>query len=207
MLEIANTEVSGWRAALRGMRNPMNSWDQSDTSFVREEAFIGPNDLRLAKRLAQAGRDHGKYLRMITVTCDVRGPLYWWKEFDTYKVGTVANSCSTMHKITAKEFTVDDFSVDLSEMGENVRAFFEDSLGVLEWFRVKYLKTKDKKYWRLMIQLLPESYMQRRTVLLNYAVLMEIFEARRGHKLSEWEEFRRWAADLPWFLDLTGAVL
>lgn len=206
MLEITNAEVSGWRAALRGMRNPMNSWDQSDTSFVREEAFIGPNDLRLAKRLAQAGRDHGKYLRMITVTVDIRGPLYWWKEFDTYKVGTVANSCSTMHKLTAKEFTNDDFSVNdgLDSYGKNT---FNALLTLLNDLRGRYLRTRDKKIWRAMIQLLPEGYMQRRTVLLNYAVLMEIFEARRGHKLSEWEEFRRWAADLPWFLDLTGAVL
>lgn len=199
MIIIENIEVFGWEAAIRGMRNPMNSWDKSDSI---SGSVIGENDLKLMKNLSRAGRDHGKFLRMINVTVDITAPLYWWKEFDTYKVGTVANSCSTMHKIHSKEFTLDDFShehlfngYDRSE-GESDLEYYENpetcleyTIRVLNHYRQKFLETKDKRYWWQMIQLLPSSYNQRRTVQLNYEVLKNMYNARKHHKLDEWRNF------------------
>ena len=227
MIKVENVEVYGWEAAIRGMRNPMNSWDKSDsypavdcgkcgkieregcrpaegrdcTGFYCYE--IGKNDLKLMKTLVAAGPDHGKFLRMITVTLDIIAPLYWWKEFDTYKVGTVANSCSTMHKIQEKEFTLDDFSHEhlidfVDKDGVNYCWYSQlDYLTVhLNAAREKFLETKDKKFWWQMIQLLPTSYNQRRTVQLNYAVLKNIYHARKGHKLDEWNQFCQWIEGL-----------
>lgn len=220
MIRIENVEVMGWEAAIRGMRNPMNSWEKSDSEFAKtvladtNDAYgpeyiescleVGPNDLDLMKRLRNAGTDHRKFMRMITVYADITAPLYWWKEFDTYKVGTVANSCSTMHKIHAKEFTLEDFSHehlitrlddvcdwDIAAGPESVSSPF-DILNIvvdaLNRYREQYLKTKDKKYWWQMIQLLPSSYNQKRTVMLNYEVLANIYKSRKNHKLDEWSE-------------------
>lgn len=254
MIKIEKTEVVGWEAAIRGMRNPMNSWEKSDSTF-KETAFIdvltsdngdttkfpvyfdaldiGPNDLELMKKLANAGTDHRKFMRMIVVYVDITAPLYWWKEFDTYKVGTVANSCSTMHKIHAKKFTLDDFShehlMDLAEgYSEDddlvVRVSVDSSKKVLlhtietlNYYREMYLHTKVKpmkdeskraelmkKYWWQMIQLLPSSYNQRRTVKLNYEVLANIYKSRRGHKLDEWRDFCKWIESLPYSELITG---
>ena len=212
MLKLENTEVLGWEHAIRGMRNPMNSWEKSDSgwryvapaqreghilasTFDDSEFWIGPNDAKLMMNLRNAGTDHRKFMRMITVYVDLTGPLYWWKEFDTYKVGTVANSCSTMHKIAAKEFTLEDFSCEhLTEdpVGEgtvwNPYKHFYNTVSCLNACRKAYLQTKDKKYWWQMIQLLPSSYNQRRTVMLNYEVLANIYKSRRNHKLDEWRE-------------------
>jgi len=203
MIRIENTEVTGWQAALRGMRNPMNSWDKSDSIFVPEYiSAIGENDLKLMKQLIKAGTDHSKFMRMITVTVDITAPLYWWKEFDTYKVGTVRNSCSTMHKIHAKEFTKDDFSY------ENVLddvATIDYSLGRLNYARSKYLETKDKRYWYSMIQFLPSSYNQKATVQINYAVLRNMYHGRKNHKLDEWSVgFCNWIKTLPHSELITG---
>ena len=184
MLKIENVEVYGWEAAIRGMRNPMNSWARSDSVFEVDGSFIGEDDLDLMKRLAEGGSTHAKYRRMITVTLDITAPLYWWKEFDTYKVGTVANSCSTMHKIHAKEFTLDDFSHE--HLLNKERDLLDDIIALLNEDRQCFLATKDKEYWWQMIQLLPTSYNQRRTVLLNYEVLAAIYRDRRKHKLDEW---------------------
>ena len=220
MIKFEHTEVVGWEAAIRGMRNPMNSWEKSDSGYkcpylkpevghtpscCRENMCIGPNDLDLMKRLAAGGPVHAKYRRMITVCVDITAPLYWWKEFDTYKVGTVANSCSTMHKIHAKEFTLEDFSCEhLICPGDNPYVYIRDDKAEEDWSpyeimkdyvipmlnacREAYLKTKDKKYWWQMIQLLPSSYNQRRTVMMNYEVLANIYKSRRNHKLDEWSE-------------------
>jgi hypothetical protein len=196
MLKIENVKVYGWEAAIRGMRNPLNSWARSDSVFCPlSEPDLGEDDLDLMKRLADGGSTHAKYRRMITVTLDITAPLYWWKEFDTYKVGTVANSCSTMHKIHAKEFMLDDFS------HEHLDAF---GLGALDMVirnlnanRQTFLDTKDKRYWWQMIQLLPTSYNQRRTVLLNYEVLTAIYHDRRKHKLDEWHAVCDWIEGLP----------
>ena len=221
MLKIENTEVVGWEAAIRGMRNPMNSWDKSDSRFSLledcgdcthcnlrfdecNEQQIGPNDLDLMTRLRNAGTDHRKFLRMITVYLDITAPLYWWKEFDTYKVGTVANSCSTMHKIHAKEFTLDDFShehlFDEDSLGVHVYSFdvFRQIIESLNIAREAFLGTNDKRYWWQMIQLLPSSYNQRRTVMLNYEVLANIYKSRRNHKLDEWHTFCDWIESLPY---------
>lgn len=276
MIKIEKTETYGWEAAIRGMRNPMNSWDKSDTRICDEYMIneycpywgtisdiigsdkcpysgdcqngvacndyqkmqLDPNDLDLMKRLAKAGTDHRKFMRMITVYCDITAPLYWWKEFDTYKVGTVANSCSTMHKIQVKEFVIDDFS------HEHVIDFFHDTdtsvymnddgtynfdtspviivesmhdetfyepTGVLELqikilnkCRELYLKTKDKKYWWQMIQLLPSSYNQKRTIMMNYEVLANIYKSRKNHKLDEWCTFCHWIETLPYFELIVG---
>lgn len=194
MIKIENIDVYGWLAAIRGARNPMNSWNQSDTSYGLGEDYrageeVGPRDLKLLRNLANAGPDHGKYLRMITVSMDITAPLYWWKEFDTYKVGTVANSCSTMHKIHAKEFTLDDFSHD--HLSNDKNAGLGVLLAVIDALNLNreiYLEAngKDKSFWWNMIQLLPSSYNQRRTVLLNYAVLRAMYHARKNHKLDEW---------------------
>ncbi len=225
MIKIENVEIYGWETAIRGMRNPMNSWEKSDsypavdcgkcgkieregcctaegrdcTGFYCYE--IGKNDFALMKSLAAAGPDHGKFLRMITVTADITAPLYWYKEYDTYKVGTVANSCSTMHKIHAKEFTLDDFSC------EHLYAPLQDlrpTIDLLNVYRERYLETKDKNDWWQMIQLLPSSYNQRRTVQLNYAVLKNIYHARRNHKLDEWNLFCGWIERLPYSELITG---
>ena len=220
MIKIENPAVYGWEAAIRGARNPMNSWNKSD-SGVKEiygigyEFVIGENDLKLMKSLSKAGPDHGKFLRYINVTVDITAPLYWWKEYDTYKVGTVANSCSTMHKIHAKEFDFDDFSHDhmISTMGESFESvdWLEMTIDLLNKYRELYLETKVtpmkeeskrpelmKKYWWQMIQLLPSSYNQKRTIQLNYQVLKNIYHARKKHKLDEWLEFCNWIESLPY---------
>ena len=245
MLKIENTEVMGWEAAIRGMRNPKNSWDKSDSKFtehtleewphdtVKTLDDIGPNDHKLMMNLADGGPVHAKYRRMITVYLDITAPLYWWKEFDTYKVGTVANSCSTMHKIHEKEFMMEDFSCD-HLFGENDMQKWDERTNVTkdhalaavnidgEWcyfsplgyiqmtcnmlnrFRQLYLETKDKNYWWQMIQLLPSSYNQRRTVMLNYEVLANIYKSRRNHKLDEWCTLCDWIESLPYSELITG---
>ena len=199
MIKFENTEVCGIGHAIRGMRNAMNSWDKSD-SYIDERyntVHIGENDKSLMQRLFNAGTDHRKYLRMITVYADITAPLYWWKEYDTYKVGTTANSCSTMHKLTAKEFTIEDFSFeDCDKWTKDVVC--SCIINALNINRLKYLETKDKKLWRQMIQLLPTSYNQKRTVMLNYEVLANIYKSRQGHKLKEWHDFIEWIERLPY---------
>ena len=201
MIKIEKTDVCGWESAIRGMRNPMNSWDKGDSLFTMGDTFIGENDLNLMKRLAKGGAVHAKYRRMIVVYVDITAPLYWWKEFDTYKVGTVANSCSTMHKIHAKEFTLDDFSHehlfndDVLQTNTTVLEFVIDALN---FARADFIKTKDKKYWWQMIQLLPSSYNQKRTVILNYEVLVGMYRDRKNHKLDEWHTFCDWIKSLPY---------
>ena len=232
MIKLEKTKVVGWEEAIRGMRNPMNSWERSDSLFLDYQYCDEDEDLRLAElcgdvvpiikgsdhdlmmRLAAGGPVHAKYRRMITVYVDITAPLYWWKEFDTYKVGTVANSCSTMHKIHEKEFTLDDFSCEnlAHELLEG--AAIDDPIEeyydcypkeILNWVirslnknREKFLETKDKKYWWQMIQLLPSSYNQKRTVMLNYEVLAGIYPMRKNHKLDEWVEFCKWIEELPY---------
>ena len=204
MIKITNAEVFGWDAAIRGMRNPMNSWDKSDSKHWHEtivgheveRRVVGNADLTLMKKLAKAGSDHAKFMRMINVTMDVTAPLYWWSEYDTYKVGTVANSCSKMHKIANREFTLGDFSTEhLDDVSLDT---FNYIIAQLEYDRRLYIKTKDKKYWWDMIQLLPSSYNQKRTVQLNYAVLRNMYHARRNHKLDEWHDFCSWVETLPY---------
>lgn len=217
MIKIENAEVMGWEAAIRGMRNPMNSWEKSDSDWdlrsdkedVNWYYRIGQNDLSLMQNLAIAGTDHRKFMRMIVVYVDIIAPLYWWKEFDTYKVGTVANSCSTMHEIADKEFTLKDFSYEhlLNEYDVNWGEIvplttLECVILALNDFRDKYLTTKDKKYWWQMIQLLPSSYNQRRTVMLNYEVLANIYKSRCNHKLDEWRDFCSWIESLPYAKEL-----
>lgn len=202
MIKIENVEIYGWEAAIRGMRNAKNSWAKSDTIFDGDKWCMGDNDLKLMTTLANAGTDHGKFLRMITVTLDITAPLYWWKEFDTYKVGTVANSCSTMHKIADKEFTLDDFSHE--QMHDAFRADLRRLVELLNIARNKFLETGDKRFWWDMIQLLPSSYNQRRTVQLNYAVLKNIYHARKDHKLDEWHTFCDWIESLPYSDLITG---
>ena len=199
MIKIENVDVHNVVRAVYSARNAMNSWDKSDSNF--EKDILGNADLELAKKLVKAGTDHSKFMRMITVTCDITAPRYWWTEFDTYKVGTVRNSCSTMHTIHKKEFTLDDFSY------EHLEAIYEvpcNYLGVLDFVldelnkaRKLFIETKDKKYWWQMIQLLPSSYNQRSTVQLNYAVLRNIYHARKNHKLNEWRDFCKWVEELP----------
>lgn len=209
MIKFEKTEVVGWEPAIRGMRNPMNSWDKSDSGYgccvygipiyckdctvvdkgscvKYRKLLIGSNDLNLMTRLRSAGTDHRKFMRMIVVYVDITAPLYWWKEFDTYKVGTVANSCSTMHKIHAKEFTLDDFSHE--HLNDVSIDYFNEVIKRLNYCRKTYLHTKDKKYWWQMIQLLPSSYNQKRTVMMNYEVLANIYKSRKNHKLDEWKE-------------------
>ena len=247
MLKIENTEVLGWEHAIRGMRNPKNSWEKSDShscgtcgdcdncidyencpyGYDFLKTVIGPNDLELMTRLRNAGTDHRKFMRMITVYLDITAPLYWWKEFDTYKVGTVANSCSTMHKIAAKEFTLEDFSYEHLNGDPHHREWIESAvvdedvtsphkvwatpLDILKYtiemlnaYRLQYLETKNKNDWWQMIQLLPSSYNQRRTVMLNYEVLANIYKSRRHHKLDEWHTFCDWIEQLPYFELITG---
>lgn len=198
MIKIEKAEVFGWETAIRGMRNPLNSWKLSDSVSGKDGFFVGAKDLDLMKRLVSAGSDHGKFMRFIGVTVDLTAPLYWWKEFDTYKVGTVANSCSTMHKIHAKEFTLDDFSHEHLSKGEfgNIE-LMKCVIRCLNVAREGFLETKDKHYWWQMIQLLPTSYNQKRTVLLNYEVLRHMYKARKNHKLDEWRELCQWIETLP----------
>lgn len=191
MIKIENAVTTGWQAAIRGMRNPMNSWLKID-SF---DDKLGENDRELMKKLERSGSDHAKYRRMIVVTMDIVAPLYWWKEFDTYKVGTVANSCSTMHKIAEKEFTLEDFSHE--HMNIASETCLETTIGYLNLFRQSFLENHDKDNWWQMIQLLPSSYNQRRTILLNYEVLANIYKSRKDHKLDEWREFCEWIESLP----------
>ena len=196
MIKIEKTDVFGWESAIRGMRNPMNSWDKSDSYKAAGMFFIGENDFALMKKLVKAGSDHSKFMRMINVTCDITAPLYWWKEYDTYKVGTVANSCSTMHKIHAKEFVWEDFSTE--HMLVDSRGHMVCVIDLLNWYRQKFIETTDKEYWWQMIQLLPTSYNQKRTVQLNYAVLRNMYFSRRNHKLDEWRNFCEWVETLPY---------
>ena len=218
MIKIENAEVLGWKAAIRGMRNPLNSWDKSDTLFIEAKycdemsdfdlakicggraPIIKENDLDLMKRLSKAGTDHRKYLRMITVYVDLTAPLYWWKEFDTYKVGTVANSCSTMHKIQAKPFVREDFSCE--RLTDDAMAVMDSIIAYLEEERSKFVDTKDKSHWHNMIQLLPSSFNQMRTVTMNYEVLINIYYARRNHKLAEWHTLCEVIEGLPYAKEL-----
>lgn len=225
MIKLEHINVFGWEASIRGLRNPMNSWEKSDSRwysigtpgtnpaadndrYLREKYCIGENDLKLMKNLRKAGTDHRKYLRMINVTMDITAPLYWWKEFDTYKVGTVVNSCSTMHKIADKEFTLDDFSIEhlLNETERhealNNMDIMQDIIRHLNFSRKMFLETKDKRYWWQLIQLLPASYNQRRTVQLNYEVLLNMYHARKEHKLDEWREFCKIIESLPYFKEI-----
>lgn len=244
MIKIENVEVVGWEATIRGMRNPLNSWHKSDSKQVPsmledEQTYIpahfevGPNDKDLMKRLRNAGTDHRKFMRMIVVYVDITAPLYWWKEFDTYKVGTVANSCSTMHKIHAKEFTLEDFSHEhlldflanyqlyQSDGGYDLLTTIADDDPVERWafepldilevtikglnhYRDLYLRTKNKVYWWQMIQLLPSSYNQKRTVMVNYEVLANMYKSRKNHKLDCWRELCEWCKTLPYSELITG---
>ena len=200
MIKLENTVLASpeqMSFIIQGLRNPMNSWDKSDSKYNDlDEYKIGANDLDLMKRLAMAGTDHRKFMRMMPVYVRITAPFYWWKEFDTYKVGTVANSCSTMHKIAAKEFTVDDFSIE--HLISDSNAMMKTTCDLLNQYREKYLKTKDKKYWWQMIQLLPSSYNQTRNVMLNYEVLANIYKSRKDHKLDEWREFCKWIETIPY---------
>ena len=201
MIQIERASVMNLDGAIRGARNPMNSWDRSDSYYDENGNFVlGENDLSLAVRLARAGSDHRKYLRQIFVSVDITAPLYWWKEFDTYKVATVANSTSTMHKIQAKEFTREDFSCD--RMSEVALASLDATIAVLEAQRQKYLETRDRAYWDDMIQLLPSSYHQMRTVTMNYETLINIYYARRHHKLPEWHTLCDAIMTLPYAREL-----
>lgn len=232
MIKIENTETYGWEAAIRGMRTPYESWDKSDSFYCsggfrcsdcpynddadeceKRDYIIGPNDHDLMMKLVTAGHDHSKFMRMITVTADITAPLYWWKEADTYKVGTVANSCSTMHKIHDKEFTLDDFSHEhlfragldaLNTTIDALNIFRELYVGVYDEDGDENNKRGDKQCWWQLIQLLPSSYNQRRTVQLNYAVLRNIYHARRNHELDCWREFSRWIENLPYSELITG---
>lgn len=250
MLKIENTEVMGWEHAIRGMRNPKNSWEKSDSGVcathgpahcadcvytdchaddveIGTKYILGGNDLTLMTTLRNAGTDHRKFMRMITVYLDITAPLYWWKEFDTYKVGTVANSCSTMHKIADKEFTLDDFSyehlncepyhrdwIESATVDEDITSphkvwmtpldILRCTIEMLNAYRESYLETKDKQDWWQMIQLLPSSYNQKRTVMLNYEVLANIYKSRRNHKLDEWHTFCDWIESLPYSELITG---
>lgn len=243
MIKLENTEVMGWEAVIRGMRNPLNSWQLSDSIFVEDgeyhdicgnsgpyngtlsdtETFfeMGPKDYDLMKRLRNAGTDHRKFMRMITVYADITAPLYWWKEFDTYKVGTVANSCSTMHKIHAKEFTLEDFShehlvnLDPPYTGTNCNSLdiLNETIESLNYWRYRYINMSvevandgltKKDIWWQMIQLLPSSYNQKRTIMLNYEVLANMYKSRKGHRLDEWKTLLDWIETLPYSELITG---
>jgi hypothetical protein len=210
MIKIENTEVVGWESAIRGMRNPMNSWDKSDSDFkplaTKDESVwcIGNKDYALMKKLAEAGSVHAKYRRMIVVYADITAPLYWWKEADTHKIGTVRNSCSTMHKIHDKEFTLDDFSHE--HLKSPSKKLLNDIIELLNDWRIHYQVDSNvkKDYWWQMIQLLPSSYNQRSTLMLNYEVLTNIYRSRKDHKLDEWREFCGWIESLPYSEIITG---
>ena len=198
MIKLENIHVDNIVRSVYSARNAMNSWDKSDSNW--ETDTLGENDLTLAKKLSKAGSDHRKFMRMINVTCDITAPLYWWKEFDTYKVGTVANSCSTMHKIHDKEFTLNDFSNEHLAAGDCV--VLEHTIDCLNKNRILFLREKDKSYWYSMIQLLPTSYNQKRTVQSNYEVLLNMYHARKNHKLDEWHTFCDWIETLPYFKEI-----
>lgn len=201
MIKLERTSVMNFDNAMRGARNPLNSWSRYDSYFDGDGNFVlGENDLSLAKRLCSAGTDHRKFVRMIFVSVDVTAPMYWWKEYDTYKVGTVANSTSTMHKITSKPFELSDFSVD--KMNAQGIEAMEKVIETLEDLRLKYLETKDKELWYTIIQLLPSSYNQMRTCTLNYENLCNIYYARKNHKLDEWHTYCSWIKELPYFEEL-----
>lgn len=224
MIKIEETEVNGFKAAIKSMRNPMNSWDKSDTLYIPfshcdEESdlkiaklcggvapIIGKNDLELMKKLSKAGTDHAKYLRFITVTADITAPMFWWFEYDTYKVGTVKNSCSKMHKIHVKPFDYNDFTHEgIDEVAKecvSLKSVFITYILILEWLRVKFNETQEKKYWRALIEMLPESYNMRATVLTNYQVLKTVYFARKNHKLFCWHDFCRWCETLPYFKEV-----
>lgn len=224
MIKIENAEVVGWEHAIRGMRNPLNSWDKSDSFWQTEletedmqefpispEYIVGRKDLDLMKRLVSAGTDHRKFMRMIVVYVDVTAPRYWWAEMDTYKVGTVRNSCSTMHKITAKEFTLDDFSHEHLEatvidgaLHSGCKSTLKCVIDILNGMRIQYLSTNNKYYWWQIIQLLPSSYNQRATLMLNYEVLANIYHSRKNHRLDEWRDFCAWIETLPYSELITG---
>lgn len=255
MIKFENVEIAGWRPAIRGMRNPKNSWEKSDSGVcathgpdhcadcvytdchaddveIGTKYILGPNDHDLTTRLSNAGTDHRKFMRMVAVYVDITAPLYWWKEFDTYKVGTVSNSCSTMHKIADKEFTIDDFSCEhlMNSMDYEESPCSEDDFPAFEekdgeslfwtptdiliqtidginFYRQRYLETRDKKYWWQMIQLLPSSYNQKRTIMLNYEVLANIYKSRKNHKLDEWREFCAWIKSLPYSELVTHKII
>ena len=197
MLTLKNTSVMNFENAIRGARNPLNSWGRMDSHTEPDGSFVfGPNDLDLAMRLAKAGSDHRKYLRMVFVSVDVTAPLYWWKEYDTYKVATVANSTSTMHKIHSKPFSIDDFSCD--HMTDGTKKFMDTVVAELENIRLRFKETKSKDDWYDMIQLLPSSYNQMRTCTFNYETLINIYRARKNHKLAEWHTFCDWIETLPY---------
>jgi hypothetical protein len=201
MVKVERVSVMNWENAIRGARNPLSSWARSDSAYNEAgEYVLGENDLSLAVRLCQAGTDHRKFVRQVMVSMDITGPLYWWKEFDTYKVGTVANSTSTMHKIHAKPFTLADFSTD--HMTPEALAQFQTWVDYLEQVRLKYMENKDKAYWYDLIQLLPTSYNQMRTVTMNYEVLVNMYFARKDHKLDEWHRFCDVIETLPYFKEL-----
>ena len=200
MLTVTNSSVMNFENAIRGARNPMNSWSRMDSCFKDGKYILGENDLALAKRLCKAGRDHRKFLRQIFVSVDINAPIYWWKEFDTYKVGTVSNSTSTMHKIHSREFHVDQFSHD--QMTPRTREKLSEIVAYLEELRQEYLRTKDRQAWMDMIQLLPSSYNQLRTCSLNYEVLANIYHSRKNHKLNEWHTFCDYIRTLPYAADL-----
>lgn len=202
MIKVENIDVWGFEHAVRGMRNPLNSWDKSDSYVASNRWGIGENDLDLMQRLYKAGPEHRKYLRQIVVSMDITAPLYWWKEFDTYKIGTVANSCSTMHKIAAKEFTLDDFSCEHLN-NESIIAL-ENVIHCMNVSRQSFNALKDKNYWWQMIQLLPTSYNQKRTVTLNYENVITMIKQRAGHKLDEWNEFIKILKYLPYIVEITG---
>ena len=228
MIKIENVDVYGWEAAIRGLRNPLNSWEKSDSGLCNDKLTkcenyvncklmggfcVGNNDLKLMQSLVIAGTDHSKFMRMINVTLGITAPLYFYKEWDTYKVGTVRNSCSTMHKITAKEFTLDDFSREhlttFREYDEqdnrydyDCQVWLNTTKNQLNWLRQKYLETKKEIYWWQIIQLLPSSYNQRATVQLNYAVLRNMYHSRKAHKLDEWRDFCKWIETLPYAKEL-----
>ena len=201
MLKVERISVMNFENAIRGARNPLNSWARMDSTYDGNGNFVlGPNDLSLAEKLAKAGSDHRKFLRQIFVSMDITAPLYWWKEFDTYKVGTVANSTSTMHKIQAKEFERSDFSID--RLTPDAMAVMDSLIAYLEGERVKYNETKEKAHWHNMIQLLPSSYNQMRTVSLNYEVLINVYYARKTHKLAEWHTLCEAIEGLPYAKEL-----
>ncbi len=205
MLLCENDQVMNFEGAIRGARNPMNSWNRTDSYYNEKGQYVlGKNDLDLAIRLCKAGSDHRKFIRQILVSVDITAPLYWWKEFDTYKVGTVANSTSTMHKIHSKPFSIQDFSHD--HLSEKSLAKMNELVDYLEQIRLEYIETKDKSLWYDMIVLLPESYNQKRTVTLNYEVLFNIYYARRGHKLDEWHTFCDWIKSLPYTEELITSI-
>lgn len=228
MIKIENAEVFGWEAAIRGMRNPLNSWSKSDSGYgcqdeddegktityhckrcndpcrMKADFLIGANDLELMMKLCNAGTDHRKFMRMINVTCDITAPMYWWSEYDTYKVGTVRNSCSKMHTVHVKPFSKDNFSHEGCDLIPAASDALDHVVNVCEHLRKLFNDTQDKKYWRALIELLPEGFNMRSTVQLNYEVLVNMYHSRKAHKLDEWREFCKWVETLPYSELITG---